>query len=216
MKISQFLTFNFYLIFISNCSNIEQNIDLSRLENETSITNENDPYFKTTTNIYKIDQKSISETTKANSSSKCEIFHFKSAENYRSKFLESRNNLILTSSIKETVIPGRFNIATYNNYIIKFKTLTDASININRIEINTGGNNYVCKYLLKKQNNSHNIEQPSKQGDYILKISLKNNYIISHNNCNYTKEQFIIFYNDNGIKKHIVISDFIKKIKRKR
>ena len=85
MKISQFLTFNFYLIFISNCSNIEQNIDLSRLENETSITNENDTYFKTTTNIYKIDQKSISETTKANSSSKCEIFHFKSAENYRSK-----------------------------------------------------------------------------------------------------------------------------------
>ncbi|WP_440881802.1 hypothetical protein [Tenacibaculum sp. C7A-26P2] len=216
MKISQFLTFNFYIVFILNCSNIEQNIDLSQLINETSIINEDDTYFKTTTNVYELDQKSIIETTKANSSSKCEILHFKNAENYRSKFLESKNNLILISSIKETVIPGRSNVASYDNYIINFKTLTDASININRIEINTGGNNYKCKYLLKKQNNYYDVKQPSKQGDYILKVSLKKNYIISYGNCNHTKEQFIIFYNDNGTKKHLVISDFIKKIKRMR
>lgn len=67
MKISQFLTFNFYIVFILNCSNIEQNIDLSQLINETSIINEDDTYFKTTTNVYELDQKSIIETTKANS-----------------------------------------------------------------------------------------------------------------------------------------------------
>ncbi len=131
-------------------------------------------------------------------------------------FMSCKSNLVLVSSVKETVIPGRPNIPSYSNYIINFKMTSNSSINIDRIEVKTGGKCYTCNYLLKEKNGASYLKELSKQGTYTLEIPLKDKYIISSINCDNQKEQLLIYYNDDGKDNSLTVSEFLEKTKTMR
>ncbi|WP_408032941.1 hypothetical protein [Tenacibaculum xiamenense] len=130
--------------------------------------------------------------------------------------MSCKSNLVLISSIKETVIPGRPNIPSYSNYIVNFKMTANSSVNINRVEIKNGGKCYICNYLLKKQNGASYLKELSKQGDYILEIPLNDKYIISDSSCDSSKEQLLIYYREDGKENNLTISEFLEKTKTMR
>ena len=128
-------------------------------------------------------------------------------------FMSCKGNLVLLSSIKETVIPGRPNIPSYNNYIINFKMTSNASINIDHVELKSGGKCYTCNYLLKELNGASYLKILSKKGNYTLEIPLNEKYIISSVNCDNQQERLQIHYSHDGKENSLTVSEFLDKTK---
>ncbi|SEB80531.1 hypothetical protein SAMN04489761_1822 [Tenacibaculum sp. MAR_2009_124] len=130
--------------------------------------------------------------------------------------MSCKSNLILISSIKETVLPGRPNIPSYSNYKVNFKTMNTSSIKIDRVEVKSKGTCYTCSYLLKEQKGTSYLNKISKQGNYILEIPLKDKYIISTSNCDNKEEELLIYYEENGKPNSLKISVFSEETKTMR
>lgn len=124
-----------------------------------------------------------------------------------------KSPITITSSIKETVIPGRPTEKAYTNYVVNFNIQNETLVTIDSIKVHQLTNCFSTNFLLKKSNDASYLEEISEKGNYTLEIPLRANYIVKTETCNSEKEEVVIYYQENGNHKEISVSEF-KNIKR--
>lgn len=131
-------------------------------------------------------------------------------------FVGCKNPIEVTSSKKQTVIPGQQNQKSYINYLIEVNIKNKVDITIESVVVTDKSKCYTVDFLLKKDKASTYTKNINEKGTYFIEAALKEGKYVEKQICNQSLNSLIVHYKENGISKKIEITSFIEEEKRRR